>query len=214
MVALCSACGSCLVISVVIPLRDGGSPRITLESLGAQNSAPDFEIIVSHDASGFGDSRGANWARNRGAELARGEYLLFSDDDIKWQPLAIRELHFALQRHPRASYAFGSYRLGSSFLCAKPFNERTLLRYNIAPTMALVRRKHFPGFDESIARLQDWDLWLTMLSEGHKGVHCGSMTFITEHRDGITQNGWVEYDAACDRIAEKHGLRKRIRTSK
>ncbi len=196
-------------ISVVIPVRQGGNPEITLRSLAQQESPPPFDVIVSHDESGFGDSRGANWARNRGAALCKSDFILFSDDDIEWESLALRRLFLALKQYPEASYAFGSYEMGGKGFCVKPFNGDTLRRYNIASTMALVRAERFPGFDESIARLQDWDLYLTMLARGWKGVHCGALTFRTGTRSGITVDGSIPYNEACDVIARKHGLRKR-----
>ncbi len=196
-------------VSVVIPVRQGGNPEITLKSLAAQLSPPPFDVIVSHDESGLSDSRGANWARNRGAALCKSDFILFSDDDIRWDELALRRLLLALNSNPGASYAFGSYEMGGKGYCTKPFNGDVLRRYNIAPTMALVRTERFLGFDESIARLQDWDLWLTMLARGWKGVHCGALTFKTESRSGITENGCIGYNDACNVIARKHGLRVR-----
>jgi hypothetical protein len=34
----------------------------------------------------------------------------------------------------------------------------------------LIRRTDFSGFDESLTKFQDWDLWLTMAEQGKKGV--------------------------------------------
>lgn len=192
-------------ISVIIPVRQGGNPDITLRSL-AHQTVQNFDILISHD-----EGKGANWARNRGAELSKADLLLFSDDDIEWTPSALQILEQALSANPTASYAFGSYEMGGQVQCQAPFNAHQLRRYNIASTMALIRREHFPGFDESLQRLQDWDLFLTMLSKGHAGVQCGRLTFRTQLRDGITQNGPVAYDDACDVIARKHGLREEAR---
>ena len=45
--------------------------------------------------------------------------------------------------------------------------------------MSLIRRKDFPqsGWDESIKKLQDWDLWLQMLSEGKTGLWIPQVLF-------------------------------------
>jgi hypothetical protein len=75
--------------------------------------------------------------------------------------------------------------------CDSPWSARRLRdfkRGNIVSTMSLVRKRDFPGFDESIRRLQDWDVWLTMLSQGKKGVHCGSVIFET-----ITKQGGITF---------------------
>jgi hypothetical protein len=54
----------------------------------------------------------------------------------------------------------------------------------------LLRREHFPGFDESVRRLQDWDLWLTMLEAGRTGTWIPETLFTClPHKGGIST--WV-----------------------
>jgi glycosyltransferase involved in cell wall biosynthesis len=190
-------------ISVVIPVRKGGNPYITLRSLKSQTAR--IELIVSHD-----DGRGANWARNRGAERARGAYLLFSDDDIDWIPGAI-ETMFETLENSIASYCYGRYALVSEQLeerifCDQPFSVQRLRRGSCISTMSLIRRADFPGFDEAIPRLQDWDLFLTMAANQKFGVYCGNLIFRTAVRDGITRNGPVTWEEARRIVARKHCL--------
>ena len=187
------------MISIIIPVRKDGSPEITLKSLAGQ--APDCEIVIAWDTFACG----ANWARNRGAERARGKYLLFSDDDITWYPGAIATLHLCLMLNPEA-YAYGSYEMAGKIQCNVPFSAERLRRTNFISTMSLIRRECFPGFDENIERLQDWDLWLTMLAAGHTGAYCGKLIFSTKVRDGITENGRVSYEEARRIVSEKHKL--------
>ncbi len=188
-------------LSVVIPVRKGGSPGITLSSLAGQTFR-DFEAIVSWD-----QKANANWARNRGAELAESPLILFSDDDIKWEPDALAVLIHALEGAPAASFAYGGYENGERIQCDQPFCRERLLRANYISTMSLVQREHFPGFDETVERLQDWDLWLTMIDQGRVGVYCGSLIFRTDKGNGITYGGsgptWAE---ACAIVKGKHGL--------
>ena len=61
-------------------------------------------------------------------------------------------------------------------------------------------------FDEEIERLQDWDLWLTMLDEGKSGVYCGEIIFDTERKNGISQNGKIDLETAINIIKAKHLL--------
>jgi hypothetical protein len=72
--------------------------------------------------------------------------------------------------------------------------------------MSLIRSADFPGFDESLHRLQDWDLYLTLLAQGKRGVYCNDIIFTTKVRDGITHNGPVDILEAERRIKEKHDL--------
>lgn len=186
-------------ISVIIPLRRGNSPEITLSSL-ARQTATDFDVVVSHDAVG-----NANWARNRGAEQARTSLLLFSDDDIRWEPDAISVLRRALDEHPEADYSYGSYAIGNWIQCNRPFSADRLRRANYVSTMSMVRRAAFPGFDERLVRLQDWDLWLTMLENGSIGVSVEQLIFRTEKGRGITYgDAGPSYLEAKEIVRAKH----------
>jgi glycosyltransferase involved in cell wall biosynthesis len=188
------------LLSVVIPVRQSGNAEITLASLQKQ-TFKDFQIVVSPDKRG-----NANWARNHGFERCSSRYVLFSDDDIKWEPDALQVLVEALEPCPRASYSYGAYRCGKRINSGQHFNSQELLRKNYISTMSVIRSEHFPGFDESLQRLQDWDLWLTMLEQGHVGVFCGRTVFSTEVRPGITHNGKISWHEAERIVRVKHGL--------
>lgn len=51
------------------------------------------------------DNRGVAYARNRGVELARGQYILFLDDDTEAPPEALDTLMAHLDTHPRTGVA-------------------------------------------------------------------------------------------------------------
>jgi len=72
--------------------------------------------------------------------------------------------------------------------------------------MSLIRTKDFCGFDENIKRLQDWDVWLTMLEQGKVGVQCGFDLFTTTTGHGITNNSSEDYQKAQQIIVKKHKL--------
>ena len=188
-------------ITIVIPCRAGSQPQNTLASLSHQTYR-DFDVVISYDR-----GRGANWARNRGLRLVRTPFVLFSDDDIEWCPTALERLKASLDAHPEASYSYGSYVIpGVGTRSNVRFDPARLRRMNYISTMSLVRTAHFPGFDESIKRLQDWDVWLTMLEKGEKGVHCGSYIFKTHLRRGITFGDRVSWNHANQTVRRKHGL--------
>ena len=188
------------LLSVVIPVRQGGNAEITLASL-QQQTFQDFQVIQ------FPDKRGnANWARNRGFELCLSPCILFSDDDIQWEPDALQVLMAALEQNPNASYAYGAYRCGKRINSGQEFDAKELRRKNYISTMSVIRSEHFSGFDESLQRLQDWDLWLTMLERGHVGVFCGRTIFTTEVRPGITHSSKISWHEAERIVRTKHGL--------
>ena len=131
-----------------------------------------------------------NYARNRGFREAKGKYLLFCDADIVMRPDCLEKMVHALESHPQASYAYVSFRFGFKTFKLWPFDPDLLRKMNYIHTTSLIRREHFPGFDESVKRLQDWDLWLTMLEQGHTGVWVPEILFrAIPHKGGMSL--WV-----------------------
>lgn len=188
-------------LSIIIPIREGSKPDTTLQSLD-RSTFRDFEVICSWD-----HGHGANAARNAGFRLAAGSLLLFSDDDIAWMPDALARLVSTLDAHPEASYSYGAYTMGARVQCDREWSAADLRRSNFVSTMSVIRREHFPGFDETLKRLQDYDLWLTMLAAGRTGVYCGATVFSTKVRDGITYApDSITYSEALRLVHRKHGL--------
>jgi glycosyltransferase involved in cell wall biosynthesis len=115
------------IVSVVIPSRDRRSfLREAVGSVLAQ-SLSRCEAIVVDDASTDGtqtwlathsddrvvtirleDHAERAVARNRGLERARGDFVLFLDDDDRLRVSALKRLHAALMKNPRAVGAVGA----------------------------------------------------------------------------------------------------------
>ncbi len=188
-------------ISIVIPTyqhaREIGA---CLESIFKQTFT-DYEIIVVNDGSTDNtlevlkpyesriqlvtqENRGGNAARNRGFDLSRGDYVIFCDADIVMRPDMLATMLQALKEHPEASYAYSSFHFGWKAFRLWPFDAAKLRQMNYIHTTSLLRREHFPRFDEKIRRLQDWDLWLTMLEQGHTGYWIPDMLFRAIPHDG------------------------------
>lgn len=184
-------------VTAVIPVGPGDTLYPALRTLRGPR-----EIVVVDDP----DGRGAPWARNRGFEKVRTPFVLFSDADVEWEPDAVEALCAALLAAPEAAYAYGSYEMDGAVYCDRPFDAAALRRNNFVSTMSLVRREAFPGFDEDLPRLQDWDLWLTMLEQGRTGISCGWRIFRTQKRTGISFGGPVTWEQARAIVARKHGL--------
>lgn len=188
-------------LSIIIPIREGGNPEVTLRSLERQTYR-DFDIICAWD-----HGRGANHARNAGFRLTNTPLVLFSDDDIDWHPDALQRLVSTLKANPKASYSYGAYTMGGRVYCDRPFDAARLKRGNYISTMSVIRTEHFPGFDESIQRLQDYDVWLAMLAAGHVGVYCGAEIFTTKVRNGITYAPDSQtYEEAFEILRRKYGI--------
>lgn len=231
-------------ISVIIPTyQHAKTIADCIESLLSQTESPK-EIIVVDDGSTddtakviakFGDrvryvfqeNKGAPVARNYGAELSTGQYLLFCDADIKVRPQMLEKMKRALVEHEDASYAYCNFLWGKKLFRGKLFDSESLRQTNFIHTTSLVRKTDFPGFDPNLKRFQDWDLWLTMFKNGNSGFWIDEVLFDVQNvkgRKNISkwlpsfvykipwQNiGWSpkavrEYQNARDIISKKHNL--------
>jgi len=193
------------LISVIIPTKGRNSLGRTIASIEDQDYQ-DTNIIVSEDY----ELNGASWARNQGAKVAAGEFYFFCDDDVTLNENCLSKLKDALDENPDASYAYcGYYRSGlfNSSVDSKPFNWETLKRVNFISTMSLIRAKDFIGFDESLKRFQDWDMWIRMYNKGKYGVYVAENLF-TAHYEGdcITNNDTNKIAKATNIVKEKNGL--------
>ncbi|HWM89374.1 MAG TPA: glycosyltransferase [Thermoanaerobaculia bacterium] len=151
-------------------------------------------------------NRGAPAARNAGAKDAIGEYLFFLDADCFLYPEALQTLIETLIAEPSAAYAYCGFVWGDRVLAGEPFDGARLLSRNYVSTMSLIRRRAFPGFDESLRRLQDWDLWITMLRQGKAGAWSGEVLFETPMREGSISTGAYTWEEAAEVLRQKHGL--------
>lgn len=235
-------------VSVIIPTYNHARElRRCLESIWTQ-TFKNFEVIVVDDGSTDETSRvveeckesvrairiphsGANAARNSGFKESSGRYVLFCDADIRMKPTMLQDMVAALEVNPDASFAYSSFRFGWKLFRLFPFDAERLRRENYIHTTSLIRREHFPCFDENIRRLQDWDLWLTMAKQGRKGIWIPKVLFsVKPRREGMS--AWLpriaykipwkrlgirikrleQYEEARRIIAQKHGLNSHIRT--
>ncbi len=113
-------------LSVVIPVHDGGENlRRCLEALAISTRPPDELIVVddaSTDGSGelaqrfgarvvrlAGSPHGPAATRNRGAEAAQGDVLVFFDADVAVHPDTLARIEQYLSDRPGVAALFGSY---------------------------------------------------------------------------------------------------------
>jgi glycosyltransferase involved in cell wall biosynthesis len=193
------------LVSVIIPTYQHADVLgHAIRSVQAQTYTP-IEIIVVNDGStdetkrvcdAFGKAitvihqanHGGNAARNRGLAEAKGEYVLFVDADVVMKPEMIDLFYAALCEHPEASYAYSGFHFGWKRFRGVPFDGTKLRQSNFVMTTSLVRRSDFPGFDPTLRRLQDWDVWLTMLEQGKTGV-CVPGIWFSVVIDGESRTG-------------------------
>lgn len=115
---------------------------------------------------------GAAAARNRGLEASKGRYIAYLDTDNLWHPEYLQRMVTELEAHPERSMVYcpfidvsmeiPDYRLNSCQ--GSSFDFDRLAERNFIDLNGIVHRRelldHLGGFDESLIRLQDWDLAL------------------------------------------------------
>lgn len=132
-------------------------------------------------------NRGSNSTRNKGFAESQGEYLLFCDADIEMKSPMLEKMVAALEKNPSASFVYSSFYYGFKKFKLWPYDASRLREIPYIHTTSMIRREHFPGFDEKIKRLQDWDLFLTMSEQKHFGIFIPEFLFkVNPRRGGIS----------------------------
>jgi Glycosyl transferase family 2 len=200
---------STLPISVVVPLskhRRAFFYRFCLPSIEANKPA---EILIE-DCEGS-----APYKRNLGASKAKQDYLFFCDDDAILGADCLNTMYYAIENE-KEGFAYCHYASvvngeeahphGKNFIqYAHPFNLPRLKKHNYIDTMSLLKAEHFPEFDETLQAFQDWDLWLTIASEGVAGQFIDEVLFMKFHLDkGISSD--PERQVAARKIIKKKHL--------
>ncbi len=152
----------------IIIIDDGSTDAETLRILDKYSEKSDITILHQ-------ENQGAAAARNAGCKIAKGRYLHFLDSDNKTTSDYIQKAVDFLNTNPEFAVYYGKpmffgdnsrpgFKTGS-------FNIDKLLIFNYIDMCSFVRKSAFEqagGFDESLPRLQDWDLWLSIYEKKWK----------------------------------------------
>lgn len=130
------------------------------------------------------ENAGPAAARNRGIRVAKGELLAFLDADDDWDPRFLEEQVGFLDENPNVDLVYcdglivgNDPRAGRRFMdLTDQSSEPTFLALVLSKatviTSGTVVRKHrvdaVGGFDESLRRVEDFDLWLRLARSGAK----------------------------------------------
>lgn len=210
-------------ITVIIPAYQSAKTiDSTLKSIDQQNFS-DYEIILVNDGSTdnlievlkkYADriliitqpNKGAASARNKGAARAKGKYLFFCDADIVLNHFCFEKMVRVLELNSFASFCYSSFLFGRHKFKALPYSVDRLKRFNYISTMSMLRRKDFIGFDESLKRFQDWDLWLRLAKLGKIGLAWPEYLFEAPlKKSGISGQNRTR-EQAVNIIKKKHNL--------
>lgn len=199
-----------LPICVVVPHMKSRAwffERYTLPSIRANNPS---RIIIEEGAGGACEKR------NAGAAKASQPFIIFVDDDTVLGGDCLSKMHAMLEWDISAGYAYSGYTAvvwpgvrhpmnGNYTIGSRVFDAEALRRENYVDTTSLMRTVLFPGFDPKFERLQDWDLWLTMLGQGIHGRFIADQLFMKFNIDeGISVK--IPREGAESILKKKHRL--------
>ena len=195
------------MISIIIPtLNSASNLPVTLKAVFNQ-TFKDIEIIIVDDGSSdntrevlqtyrdrtiqiFAEHRGRCAARNTGFRASKGEFIIFLDAAAEMVPTMLSRLYQALQENQQYSFAYSSFKWRWKKFPSFSYDAERLKKMNYIHTSTLIRREHFPGFDETIEKFNDWDLWLTMMERGHYGIYIPEVLFCMRAH-GTTASSWL-----------------------
>ena len=198
-------------ISVIVPCYNLGRYVAEAVDSALAQTFQDFEILVVDDGStdpetraivaGFArpktrvirmPHRGLAAARNAGIAESRGDVLCALDADDRLEPAYFEKAIAVLDNDPSVTFVSAWLRtFGSESWDWTP--ERcdlpTLLWEDTVLTAGLVRREAVVaagGYDEAmpVQGDEDWDLWLTLVERGHRGVILPEILFHYRRRAG------------------------------
>jgi len=171
-------------VEILVVNDAGSSVAHALGSLALQ--AGQHLRVLDHQV-----NAGLAAARNTGLRAARGRYIAYLDDDDRFLPEHLETLLGALQASGLSvAYADaldvtqewreGAYVTTQKRLCySRDFDREALLVENQFPVLCVMHERAcldaVGGFDESLTRCEDWDLWIR-LSRRYDFVHVPTVT--------------------------------------
>ena len=183
-------------VSVIVPAFESPWLEEALASVRAQGCA-ELEIVVVDDGAPVPiaprktddlvmvrqSNTGPGGARNRGVEIARGEWVAFIDSDDRWTPGKLEAQMALHDAHPKCILSCGDSRLddGSAqpTVSMPPEHrrdgyqlitfERLFLENRVACSTAMVRRDAYRragGMPAHRRLAEDYALWLRLAQQG------------------------------------------------
>lgn len=196
----------------VVVINDGGKK---IEKSSYTSLKLDLTII-NHD-----DSKGANYCRNLGVSLSKKEIVFFLDDDDAVSKDSFESRLMKFQESPNVGLVYTGIQIVKSNqldLVTRTVIPKTVECYEhdllavgniVGSTSRVGVRKSFfyqvDGFDESLACMQDYDLWIRMASvcEFRHDNQCGVLYTIHDNGQQVSAQ-YSKFLGAGSYLLEKH----------
>jgi GT2 family glycosyltransferase len=201
----------------VVVVDDGSTDETPVQLRALQATEPRLRVL-RHDR-----PRGVSAARNAGLAAARGEWVAFLDDDDVWSPRKLRAQldvagaenacyvyagAVALGEHGQVLYTY--YFPDPADLPAKLLQSAVIPggASNVVARTALVRE--LGGFDERLLHLEDWDLWIRLVSAGRAAAVGEILVGVLFHSEN--KHALHDQSAELEYLIEKHASLTPART--
>ncbi len=177
-----------------IIVTDDGSTDGTVEKISSLY--PSVRLLIGEHTGRPSD------VRNRGIIAAQGEYVAFLDDDDLWHPSKLEQQVALLEGTRHVAFVYSDVRfLFPDGLSSGPVLSQQQMRGAqlfdqlledcfIYPSTVLVHRQtleHVGGFDETLAIVEDYDLWLRLAQCTPAACVPKPLVYIRHHGSKISQ---------------------------
>jgi glycosyltransferase involved in cell wall biosynthesis len=210
-----SVCNQSIKPAEIIIIDDASEKNLDAQKMQLNHS--DINTIIER----FEIPQGACKARNRGAEIASGDLLMFLDDDDTWETEKISAQLQIFQNNSEVGLVYSGrlmvsesnrdriiYRIKPKFF--GQLYPQILYNNLIGCTSSVAIRKSIfqavNGFDENLPALQDYELWIRLCQKtlvGHDDSYHVRYT-ISENPTAQISGKSDRYIQATERLLVKH----------
>lgn len=154
----------------IIIVNDGADDENTQELITLIEKFNDFRINVFHQ-----QNSGPSVARNFAIQTAKGDFLVFLDGDDLIEKDTLQICVNTFENNPDITIVYGNNLLfGEKNTLIKPkiITPNNILIFNPIAVCVMIKKEVMLNvkFDENLSKLglEDWELWLNLISKGYK----------------------------------------------